>query len=352
MNSSYDVVIIGAGQAGLVMGYYLQRAGVPYVILGKEQRIGDVWRNRYDSLVLFTPRWMSQLPGNVRKPSLNPNGYAHKDEIADELEAYAGDLNLNVQLNTEVTRLTKVNEQFVVETNKGSMKVPNVVIATGPFQQANIPGFARHLSGTDVFQVHTSRYKNSIQLQAGNVLIVGCGNSGAQIAIELAEHREVHVSTGQAITFVPQEILGKSIFWWFKKLGLYRAHVNTRIGKRISRRPDPVIGTGLKTLIKNHKIMVRPRTIKADHDKVIFIDGTELQVSNIIWATGYTSDYSWLDIHGAINEYEKPVHNRGVSKEKGLFFLGLPWQYSRGSALIGGVAADAEYIIHHIVTNR
>jgi putative flavoprotein involved in K+ transport len=351
MNSFYRVVIIGASQAGLAMGYYLKRAGISYLILGKEQRIGDVWRNRYDSLVLFTPRWFSHLPGTIKQGNLNLNGYADKDEIADELEEYAADQQLNSQLDTEVTKLTKVKGEFLIATNKGNFIASNVVIATGPFQQPLIPDYASRLSSAEVFQVHTSSYKNSDQLKEGNVLIVGCGNSGAQIATELAAHRKVYVSTSRAVTFVPREIMGKSIFWWFKKGGLYKFHKDTKLGRKLSRRGDPIIGVELKALIKNNEVAICPRTVQASHDQVTFHNGTNLKVSNVIWATGFTSDYSWISMPGVINEYGKPVHSRGVSKEKGLFFLGLPWQYNRGSALIGGVAADAAYITICILEN-
>ncbi|CAH1216255.1 putative oxidoreductase CzcO [Paenibacillus plantiphilus] len=350
MNASYQVVIIGASQAGLVMGYYLNRCGVSYVIVGKEERIGDVWRNRYDSLVLFTPRWINRLPGRNHLDNLDPGGYADKDEIADELERYASEHLLNVRMNTLVTKLTRETGGFVVETNKGNLTASHVVIATGPFQQPSIPDFASQLSAEDVFQVHTAHYRNADQLQDGDVLIVGCGNSGAQIAMELSRQgRAVFISGSGAMKCVPREIGGESIFWWFEKLGLYKAHIATRIGKKLSKRGDPIIGTELKSFIKRKTITVYPRAAQASHDTIIFNDGTHHKARNVIWATGYKSDYSWIDIPDAINEHEKPNHIRGVSQVNGLFFLGLPWQHNRGSALIGGVAADAEYIMNRIL---
>lgn len=344
----YPVVVLGAGQAGLAMGYYLKSAGIAYVIIGKETRIGDVWRNRYDSLVLFTPRWMSHLPGYVEHGKTNPDGYADKDEVADELAAYAADHQLNVQLNTTVSGITRTGEGYNVETNQGKLAASCVVIATGPFQQPYVPDFAQGLS-PEVYQAHTANYKNREQLREGNVLIVGSGNSGAQIAVELAKTHQVHVSAGKAIQFAPQTILGKSLFWWFKKIGLYKMNLDTRIGRRLSKRGDPVIGTALKDLMRSGAVALHPRTLEASGDRVTFVDRTQLGISNVIWATGYTKDYGWLQgIPQALDDQGNPSHIRGISKADGVYFLGLPWQYYRGSSLIGGVAADAKYLLQDI----
>ena len=344
---SYSVVIIGAGQSGLTMGVKLKSAGIDYLILGKEQRLGDVWRQRYDSLQLFTPRWLSRLPGHPAD-TRNPNGYADKDEIADDLEAYATTHQLNVQLSTEVTALRRTDEGFLLDTNRGAFTTARVVIATGPFQNPSIPDFATVLS-PDVFQVHTAHYKNKEQLRNGNVLIVGGGNSGAQIAVELAKHHVVHLSTTKTIAFVPQEILEKSIFWWFKKLGVYKAHIGTRIGQRLSQRGDPVIGKALKACIDSGEVRMHSRAISAAGNRVLFEGGESLKVYNVIWATGFTSDYGWVQVPGVLDEQGRPDHKRGVCKTAGTYFLGLPWQHNRGSALIGGVAADAEYLLQQML---
>lgn len=350
MRSYYPVIVIGAGQAGLAMGYKLKSAGIDYIILGKEQRLGDVWRQRYDSLLLFTPRWMSRLPGYAAGSCSDLNGYADKNEIADDLEAYGVDHQLNVRLDTEVKTLKRNSGEFTLETNQGSFSAARVVVATGPFQNPSVPDFSDHFS-SDVFQVHTARYKNHEQLREGKVLIVGCGNSGAQIAEELAGHREVHVSTSRPIKCLPQEVLGKSIFWWFHKLGVYKASINSRIGKSLSQRGDPVIGKGLKTCIESGKVTLHPRAIMAGKDYVLFEDGDSLKVDNVIWATGFGSDYGWLQVPDVLDPQGRPRHMRGVCKARGVYFLGLPWQHNRGSALIGGVAADAEYLLQNILAD-
>ncbi|WP_374719766.1 flavin-containing monooxygenase [Parageobacillus toebii] len=346
MQHNVDVLVIGAGQAGVAMGYYLKQNNILFVIVGKEDRIGDVWRNRYDSLVLFTPRWFSSLPGMALMG--DQNGYPTKDEIADYLEDYAQKYELPVHLNTEVISLHKENGTFKVTTNNGNYVAEKVVVATGPFQKPYIPPFADNLSDK-VYQVHTSRYLNPSQLQEGAVLVVGAGNSGAQIAVELSKNREVYLSVGHKMKFFPLEIMGKSIFWWFKKLGLLNANINGLLGYFISKQDDPIFGKELKYLIQEGKIKVKPRTESISEDIIYFADNSQIQVQNVIWATGFYSDYSWIQIPNVLDHRGRPLHQRGVTSVKGLYFLGLPWQYRRGSALIGGVGDDAEYLINDIL---
>ncbi|EIJ80300.1 FAD-dependent pyridine nucleotide-disulfide oxidoreductase [Bacillus methanolicus PB1] len=343
MQQNVDVLVIGAGQAGLAMGYYLKQKNILFAIVGKENRIGDVWRNRYDSLVLFTPRWFSSLPGMALMG--DQNGNATRDEIADYLEDYAQKFELPVHLNKEVISVHKENGTFKVTTNNGNYVAEKVVVATGPFQKPYIPPFADSLSD-NVYQVHTSRYLNSSQLLEGSVLVVGAGNSGAQIAVELSKDREVFLSVGHKMKFFPLEIMGKSIFWWFKKLGLLNSNINSKLGQIISKQSDPIFGKELKYLIQEDKIKVKPRTESISEDIIYFQDNSQIQVQNLIWATGFYSDYSWIQIPNVLDHKGKPVHNRGVTSVKGLYFLGLPWQYRRGSALIGGVGTDAEYLIN------
>lgn len=343
----YPVIVIGAGQAGLTMAYLLKSAQVDCLLVGKEKRIGDQWRERYDSLRLFTPRWMNCLPGQSLQAGLDPNGYPDKHEIADALEDHARQHGLNVQLDTEVQRLHATDTGgYELETNRGSLSASQVVIATGPFQQPFIPAFAAALS-SNVYQIHTARYRNPSQLRDGPVVVVGCGNSGAQIAVELADQHkgEVHLSAGDAMNFVPQNILGKSIFWWFKHLGVYKAHIGTAIGRRLSRRGDPIIGKELKGYLRSGRVQLHPRCVEADGNTLRFADGSEVKASNIIWATGFVSDYHWLQVPGVLDSHGRPLHQRGVSQAPGLYFLGLPWQYNRASALIGGVSNDAKYLL-------
>ncbi|MFT4417193.1 flavin-containing monooxygenase [Fredinandcohnia humi] len=345
----YDVIIIGAGQAGLAMGYQLKNTKLSYLLLDKAEKLGETWRIRYDSLTLFTPRSLSSLPGLPLDG--NERVYPTKDEIADYLENYANVHGLPIQLNTSIKKVSKINGEFKLETSKGDIFTRNVIIATGPFQNPAIPSFAGRLS-QDVLQLHSSQYKNPSQLKDGPVLVVGGGNSGAQIAVELSKTKEVHLSISQKLTFLPQDTGGKSIFWWFEKLGILQANVKSKLGAFLKNRPDPIFGLELKEAIKNKKVLLKPRTSGIKNDRFVFENGSELEVSNVIWSTGFRSNYSWLDIPSILDAQGNPIHERGVTAINGLYFLGLPWQYRRGSALLQGVGYDAQYIAQYIQTKE
>ncbi|MFS0864045.1 flavin-containing monooxygenase [Fredinandcohnia sp. 179-A 10B2 NHS] len=343
----YDVIVIGAGQAGLALGFFLKSAKLSFLLVDKGKEIGESWRNRYDSLTLFTPRMYSSLPG---LPLIGDEQvYPTKDEIAEYLKQYADTLELPIQQDTEIISVSKhFNNGFKLLTSKGELESKNIVVATGPFQNPLIPTFANRLSNK-VSQFHSSIYQRPSQLKNGPTLIVGGGNSGAQIAVELSKDREVFLSVSQNPTFLPQDFAGKSIFWWFDNLGILKTNVNTKLGAFIKKRPDPIFGYELKRAIKNKKVNIKARATHAENDKVHFQDGSELKIANVIWATGFRSDYSWLDIPSIFNETGFPIHKRGITDKKGLYFIGLPWQYRRGSALLQGVGYDAEYIVQKIV---
>lgn len=346
-DNHHSVIVIGAGQAGLAMGALLQSAGIDYLILGQEGKIGDTWRYRYDSLVLFTPRWLNRLPLDAGPPP-QLDGYPDKDEVAAYLEHYASSKQLNVMLNTRVLALHQHEGSFVLDTCNGKLMADSVVIATGPFQKPYVPDFAAKLP-SDILQIHTAHYRSAQQLQPGNVVVVGAGNSGAQIAVELCDTRPVHVSAGRPLSFMPQTLFGKSIFWWFQHLGIYGAHINTAVGRRLSRRPDPVIGKALKQRLKRGQVRLLSRVVDVQDGELMLAEGGRLAASNVIWATGFRSDYSWLQVANVLDSRGKPLHHRGMTEVPGLFFLGLPWQYSRKSALIGGVGDDAAHLMTILV---
>ncbi|TFB13300.1 oxidoreductase [Filobacillus milosensis] len=345
----YHTIVIGAGQAGLVMGYYLKQLNQSFIILDKNKEIGEVWKNRYDSLVLFTPRLYSSLPGLKLKG--DPQGFPHKDEIAQYLTNYAVYFNLPISLNTEVINIRKQKGVFVISTSKGEYHSQNVIIATGPFQKPNIPTFSSNLS-KDIIQLHSSEYRNPSQLKSGSVLVVGSGNSGAQIAVEVSKYRETYLSSGHKLKFFPLNIGSKSIFWYLDKLGLYKANVNSKIGQFLRKQHDPIFGFELENLIKKRKIILKPRTKILKNDSFVFEDESQLKVNNVIWATGFKSNYSWIDLPGLFDEKGMPIHQRGVTSIDGLYFLGLAWQSSRGSALLQGVGADAKYLYKYIVNKN
>jgi len=338
----YHTVVIGAGQAGLAMGYYLQQSNKKFLILEKGLQSGNVWKKRYDSLKLFTPRIFSSLPG------LPIDGDKHdfpsKDDIAIYLHDYATNFNLPIQFETEVIEVTNTNGIFTVVTNKGAANAKNIVVATGAFQNKYIPPFADKISKR-VFQIHSSEYKNPSQLQEGTVIIVGGGNSGAQIAVELSSMKNTYISVGSTLSFLPLFVARKSIFWWFDKLGLLKATSSSIIGEKLHQRGDPIFGFELKKAIKDWEVTVKGRVVNAEMDYLIFDDQSNLQVDNIIWSTGFKPDFSWIQIPGVLNAEGNVKHKRGVTTNKGLYFLGLPWQHRRGSSLLLGVGDDARYLM-------
>lgn len=344
----YDVIIIGSGQAGLSMGYYLKKTALSFVIIDQNTRIGDTWRNRYDSLTLFTPPLYSSLPGLRLKKERNC--MPTKDDIADYLENYAKTFSLPVQLGIHVKNVSKIDDFFSLETNKGVVEARTLVVATGPFHTPRIPSFSKKLS-KDIVQLHSSSYKNPSQLKDGNVLVVGAGNSGAQIAVELANTHKTYLSTSGKLRFLPLFIMNKNIFWWFDKIGILKATRDSFIGRKLQLYGDPIFGTQLKTKMKAGLVHLRECTKTASENEVIFADASPLKVDNIIWATGFRPNYDWLNLPNLVDKQGNIIHKRGITQQKGVFFLGLPWQYRRGSSLLEGVGKDAYYLYQHILTH-
>lgn len=349
--SIYDTIIIGGGQAGLTMGYYLKKSKHKLLILDASADVGDSWRLRYDSLKLFTPRSHSSLPGLAL--SGDQNGYPTKNEMAKYLKDYQKKFELPISLDSEVTKVVKKDGVFKISTITNEYYLcKNIVIATGPFQVPFTPKISDSVS-PEIYQCHTFDYKNPSQLREGQTLIIGGGNSGMQIATELAnDQKNISLSIGKNPKFLPYTLFNKSIFWWLSKLGIMRFTIDSKIGKKIKEN-DPIIGKEIKPLIKNKKIKIFSRTISATKDTVFFEDGQSIQPDNIIWATGFKNDYSWIDVDKAVfNNKGYPIHKRGVTKEPGLYFIGLSWQYRRGSALLLGVGEDAKYLAEIIMGRR
>ncbi len=336
-----EVIVIGSGQAGLAISYYLMKQRREFLILDASRRIGDQWRHRYDSLCLFTPRMYSQLPGFPFEGE--PHGLPSKDEAADYLERYAEHFSFPLQLNTQVHQLQQHHEGFVVETDQGDYWARQVIVATGPFQKPMLPPYSEQLS-EQVYQVHSSGYQNSKLLNPGPVVIVGAGNSGAQIAVELANERQVTIAAGHPLTFKPLHLMGKSIFWYFNQLGLIQADHHSMRGKWVKRQTEHIYGLELKRMIRDQKVLKKTRVISAEGCSLYFEDGSAAEAQNVIWATGFRTDYSWIRVPGALDSNGKPNHNRGVSQVEGLYYIGMPWQTCRGSALMGWVGMDAAFI--------
>ena len=347
MNDTLDVLVIGAGQAGLAMGPHLQAQRAHFLLVDAGDRIGDVWRSRWDSLRLFTAADYDGLPG---LPFPAPAGsYPGKDAVADYLEAYARTFDLPVRLGTRITRLRWVDGLFAVETTTGPLTARRVVVATGPFSAPRIPEMGSRLA-PDVVQVHSAGYRRPGDLPQGHVLVVGAGNSGVQIAEELsATGRTVSLAIGTRPRTVPQRSLGRDLFWWLTRTGLIRATVDSRVGHRLRDR-ELVIGTSWRAL-SERGVRLLPRAVSAIGRTVALADGTTTEVDAVVWATGFRADTSWIEVPGAIVD-GAPAHVRGVSPVPGLFFLGLPWQHTRGSALLGFVGEDAAWLADRLAARE
>ena len=248
-----------------------------------------------------------------------------------------------------MTSLTRTDEEFEVHAADGTIHTRQVLVATGPFQVPFVPPAAQGLDPS-VTQVHSADYRNPQALPGGPVLVIGGGNSGFQIAEELAASRQVDLSIGERAPMLPQRLAGRDLFWWLTRLGLLRATAESRLGRRASRR-EFIIGTN-KRRLRKVGVRFRPRLVQADGRTVRFADGSTLDaVGVVVWATGYRSDYTWIHIPGAV-EHGRVVHRRGVTEIPGLYFLGLSWQHTRGSALLGFVADDAAHLVDRITSRR
>jgi putative flavoprotein involved in K+ transport len=345
MSARHEVIVVGGGQAGLAIGHFLAEQGRDFVILEAADRPAATWRDRWDSLVLFTPVRNDSLPG---KPFPGePDHYPTRDEVVAYLEGYARDLP--VELRSRVTAVRQAGDGFVVEVDGDrSYEADQVVLATGPFQVPAIPAIASRLA-PEVVQLHSTEYRNPDALPSGRVLVVGGGNTGFQIAEELAASREVHLAIGSRQTPLPQRILGRDLFRYLEALGLMRKSVETRLGSRLQHR-ETLIGSSPRS-IRRRGVRVRPRAVDASDVEVAFSDGERVSVDAVVWATGFRVDHSWVDAP-VFDESGRARHRRGVTDAPGLYFLGLQWQYTRGSALLGWVKDDARHIAERIEAHQ
>jgi putative flavoprotein involved in K+ transport len=265
--------------------------------------------------------------------------------VVSYLQAHASAFDLPIRLNSRVTSLARSNDQYTLTTPDGQFAARQVVVATGPFQSPFIPGISADFDET-VYQIHSADYRNATQIPGTNVLVVGGGNSGFQIAEELQGTRKIDLSVAHRMPSLAQRFLGRDIFWWLTRTGLINVNVETRLGRRMSKR-DVLIGSSPKR-IRRTGVTLRDRLSGATGRRAVFADGDRLDVDAVVWATGYRSDYSWINIPGVIGTSGRVCHRRGVTDIPGLYFLGLTWQWTRGSALIGFVGNDAAFIADRI----
>ena len=341
-----DVTVVGAGQAGLVTGYFLKRAGLDVRLFDPARQVGDSWRRRYDSLVLFSPRSYSALPGLPMDG--DPEGYPTKDEAASYLEQYARTFALPVTVNDGVARLDREEDRFVAVTTQGRRIVSRaVVVATGAFQKTRVPGFASSLSPR-VTQLCAEQFRHPHQLPDGRVLVVGGGAAGRQIALELARSHRVSLSLGSGVSITPQRVLGRDVMVWFDRLGFLRADKATRKGA-FAKAHQSFPGLHLRDrALRRRGVRLLARTVGVTHDRFAFAGGAIEPFDAVIWAAGYRDDASWIRVAGALDASGNTIEDRGISPVPGLFYVGRSWQSSRASALLCGVGDDAAGIVIRI----
>ena len=401
-----EVLVVGAGQAGIAMSEHLRAAGVPHLVLERD-RIVERWRSeRWDSLVANGPAWHDRFPG--REFPIDPDGFATREQVVDYFVSYADDIDAPIRAGVEVRAVRKIHgsKHFHVETSAGLLEARYIVAATGAFQQPVIPSLVPETAG--ITQIHSSSYRNPQQLPAGGVLVVGSGSSGVQIADELRQSgRDVYLAVGPHDR-PPRRYRGYDFVWWLGVLGKWDAsappqgaeHVTIAVsgvggGATVDFRALAARGVtlvGLATAFDNG-VMTFAADLRAniEHSDATYLavldeadaylarTGLELPeepqarvlgpdpdclthplreldlgaagVTSIVWATGYVSDYGWLQVD-AFDENGRPKHSRGVSTEPGVYFLGLPWQSRRGSSFIWGVWHDAKYLADQIAIQR
>jgi putative flavoprotein involved in K+ transport len=402
-----DTLVVGAGQAGVAISEHLSKLGVPHLVL-ERQRIAEAWRSgRWDSLVANGPAWHDRFPG-LEFDDLEPDTFAPKERVAAYFEAYASKFDAPIRTGVEVQRVTRNAERsgFTVETSEGVVQASRVVVATGPFQRPVIPPIAP--KDEQLSQIHSADYRNPAQLPAGAVLVVGAGSSGVQIADELQRAgRKVYLSVGPHDR-PPRAYRNRDFCWWLGVLGEWDAEVaqpgkehvtiavsGARGGHTVDFRGLAQQGMTLVGLTKafndgvvtfetdlagnlargdeNYLALLdaadayiarngldlpeepEARTMLPDPqcvtNPILELDLAAAGVTSIVWATGYAVDFSWLQV-GAFDAKGKPQHQRGVSSEPGVYFLGLPWLSRRGSSFIWGVWHDAKHVAGHIATQR
>jgi putative flavoprotein involved in K+ transport len=350
-----ETVVVGGSQAGLSVGYHLAQRGLSFVILDSHERIGDAWRKRWDSLRLFTPARFNGLDG---MPFPGPaHAFSTKDEVADYLETYANRFGLPVRTGVRVKRLSRNGTGFLIDAGACRFEANNVVVAIGSYQHPRTPAFAGQLD-PDIVQLHSGAYRNLAQLQDGRVLVVGMGNSGAEIALEVALSHPTWLS-GTASGRVPFRLESRMAQYvllpaMFRVIGHWVLTVDTPIGRSV--RPKllahgaPVVRVTPADLAAAGVQRVR-RVIGTRDGFPVLEDDRVLRVENVIWCTGFRPDFSWINlpIFGQDREPHEPNHRRGiVGDEPGLYFVGLSFLYAMSSGFLPGVGRDAEHVVEHI----
>ncbi|MGH3079802.1 MAG: flavin-containing monooxygenase [Gaiellaceae bacterium] len=353
-DSSYDTIVIGGGQAGLSVGYHLAKRKMRFVILDENERVGDAWRKRWDSLRLFTPTRFNGLPG---LPFDAPKwSFPTKDEMADYLEAYAERFSLPLRTGVRVESVGKEKGRFIVSVDGERLEARSVVVATGALRVPKLPQFAAELDPR-IVQLHSADYRNPSQLQDGDVLVVGVGNSGAEIAYELAETRRCLLA-GTSKGEIPVQHGSRRSRLMFRAIRFFGHHV-LRTDTRIGRKVGPKIAANGPPLVRRKEAdfaavgIERVARVSGVQDGLPLLeDGRVLDMANVLWCTGFRTDFSWIDLPAFDND-GRPVHERGVVESvPGLYFAGLIFQYSLTSDVLPNGGRDAEYVARHIAARQ
>ncbi len=357
VDKRHEVIVIGGGQAGLSVGYHLQRQGVPFVILDARARIGDAWRERWDSLRLFTPRRYNGLDG-MRFPGV-ANDFPTKDEMADYLESYATRFGLPVRTGARVDRLSREGDRYLLKVGDRRVEARHVVIAMSSYQRGKTPAFAAELNPS-ITQLHSVDYRGSSQLPPGDVLIVGAGNSGAEIAIDLArDGRRVWISgrdVGQIPFPVQSSMVRRLLLPILFRIVFHRIlTLDTPFGRKVRpkliNRGMPLIRTRGRDLAAAG-VARAPRMEGVRDGFPLLADGTVRRVSGVVWCTGFDMGQSWIDLP-VFDRHGEPIQKRGVVPgEPGLYFVGPHFLYSASSTMIHGIGRDAQYVAKRIAEIR
>jgi putative flavoprotein involved in K+ transport len=352
-----QTLVLGGGQAGLAVGYHLARRDLPFLILDASERIGDSWRRRWDSLRLFTPARYNALPGMAFPGPARV--FSTKDEVADYLAEYAARFELPHRIGIRVDRLSRNGTGFTVDAGDRRFEADNVVVAMGSDQIPRMPAFADQLDPS-IVQLHSGEYQNPAQLQEGSVLVVGAGNSGAEIAIEVVRQHPTWLAGEESghVPFRIERAPARLVFLplLFRFIGHRVLTMRTPIGRRmrpkllshgaplVRVKPQDIVAAGIERV---------PRVVGTQGGLPLLEDGRVLEAANVIWCTGFRPDFSWIDlpIFGEEDEPIEPIHRRGiVPDEPGLYFVGLFFLYAMSSGFLPGVGRDAAHIVKAIAS--
>jgi putative flavoprotein involved in K+ transport len=350
MDTTYDTIVIGAGQAGLSAGHHLATRGKPFLILDGADRVGGSWLERWDSLTLFTPSIRDSLPGRALGGEFR---FPSKDELIGYLERYAEQEHLPIRLRTPVDGIFREGEHFRVTSGSESFLTENVVLATGAHRKPRTPDFGADLS-PDIVQLHSADYRNPDQLRPGTVLVVGAGNSGAEIAVDLGPHRQVLLA-GRNVGYLPIDIRGwqgrllfPAIWWVWEHVLTERKKPGRKVqAEKLEGHGEPLIRQKERDLVAAGAERV-PRVTGVVDGRPQTEDGTVHDVENVIWCTGFVDDFAWIDIPGLDTSGRLQSERGCVTGQPGLYVLGQEFQYMFNSHTVGGVGKDAAYVVQQI----